>query len=95
MEPFLPLTLFYDAIAEDARVSPAHISLYMALLQQWNTNGGKNPLLIERSGIMKMAKIYARHTYNKCLNNLQGFGYITYLPSSNPCSRSIVYLKGL
>jgi len=95
MELFPPLTLFYEAIAEDARISPAHISLYMALLQQWNINSGKNPLLIQRPDIMKMAKIYARHTYNKCLNNLQDFGYITYLPSSNPCISSIVYLKGV
>ena len=44
---------------------------------------------------MKAAKINARYTYNKCMNNLQEFGYITYLPSSNPFTNSTVYLKGL
>ena len=92
---FEPLTVFYEAIADDARIGTTHISLYMALLQQWNLNGGMNPINITRVTIMKAAKINARYTYNKCMNNLQEFGYITYLPSSNSCRRSTVFLKGL
>ncbi|HUZ58859.1 MAG TPA: hypothetical protein VMU83_08755 [Hanamia sp.] len=92
---FEPLTVFYEAIADDARIGTTHISLYMALLQQWNLNGGMNPIIIARVTIMKAAKINARYTYNKCMNNLQEYGYITYLPSSNPCSSSTVFLKGL
>ena len=95
MQMFEPLTVFYEAIADDARIGTTHISLYMALLQQWNLNGGMNPIIIARVTIMKAAKINARYTYNKCMNNLQEFGYITYLPSSNPFTLSIVYLKGL
>lgn len=95
MELFAPLTEFYEAIEDDVRISTTHISLYMALLQQWNLSGGINPVTIVRSNIMKAAKINARYTYNKCMNNLQEFGYITYLPSSNPFSSSTVYLKGL
>ena len=95
MQMFEPLTVFYEAIADDARIGTTHISLYMALLQQWNLNGGMNPIIITRVTIMKAAKINARYTYNKCMNNLQEFGYITYLPSSNPFSSSTVFLKGL
>ena len=95
MQMFEPLTVFYEAIADDARIGTTHISLYMALLQQWNLNGGMNPIIIARVTIMKAAKINARYTYYKCMNNLQEFGYITYLPSSNPCSSSTVFLKGL
>ena len=95
MQMFEPLTGFYEAIADDGRIGVTHISLYMALLQQWNINGGINPVNIDRSSIMKAAKINARYTYNKCINNLQEFGYITYLPSSNPVVCSVVYLKGL
>ena len=47
MQMFEPLTEFFDAIAEDPRIGVTHISLYMALLQQWNLNGGKNPISIE------------------------------------------------
>jgi len=95
MELFPPLTWFYEAIEGDVRIGATHISLYLALLQQWNLAAGKNPLSIERIVIMKAAKINARFTYNKCMNNLQEFGYITYLPSSNQFTSSTVYLKGL
>ena len=95
MELFPPLTGFYEAIAEDARIGTTHISLYMALLQHWNVNGGKNPISIERSAIMKTAKINARFTYNKCMNELQDYGFIIYEPSVNFYSSSVVYLKGI
>ncbi len=95
MELFPPLTGFYQAIAEDARIGTTHISIYIALLQQWNLNGGKNPIPIERTVIMKAAKINARQTYNKCINDLQDFGYITYQPSNGSSMGSRVTLKGL
>jgi hypothetical protein len=93
MELFPPLTGFYNAIEADVRINTTHISLYIALLQQWNLAGGKNPLTIKRDVIMNAAKINARHTYNKCINDLQEFGYITYLPSSNQFTNSTVYFK--
>lgn len=95
MDLFPPLTGFYEAIEDDPRIGTTHISLYMALLQQWNTNGGNNPFTIARSNIMSAAKINARQTYNKCMNNLQDFGYIDYLPASSQFSDSSVFLKGI
>ena len=95
MEVFPPISGFYEAIEDDVRISTTHISLYMSLLQDWNLAGGRNLLSIERALIIKAAKINARYTYNKCMNNLQEFGYITYLPSSNQFTNSTVYLKGL
>ena len=56
MELFPPLSGFYKAIEDDLRIGTTHISLYMALLQQWNLGGGRNPLSIERAVIMKAAK---------------------------------------
>jgi hypothetical protein len=95
MDIFPPLTGFYTAIAADTRIGSSHISIYMALLQQWNLNGGTNPLKIERAIVMKAAKINARQTYNKCIKNLQEFGYITYLPSLNQFTKSTVYLNAV
>ena len=95
MQPFVPMTAFYEAIANDARIHTTHISLYMALLQQWNLDQGKNPITINRDNIMKAAKISARHTYNKCINGLHEYGYIKYIPSSDAFSGSSVYLKPL
>ncbi len=93
MAIFPPLTEFYEAIEEDERIGSTHISLYMALLQQWNINGGKNPVLIRRQIIMKAAKISSRHTYNKCINSLHEYGYIVYEASVNPSVPSRVYLN--
>ena len=93
MELFPPMTDFYEAIENDVRIGTTHISLYMALLQQWNLNGGLNPVIITRATVMKAAKIYARYTYNKCMNNLQEFGYIAYIPSTSSFSNSTLYLK--
>ncbi|KIC89815.1 hypothetical protein [Flavihumibacter sp. ZG627] len=93
MELFPPLSGFYQAIADDARIGSTHISIYMALLQQWNINGGKNPVEIERILIMKAAKINARHTYNKCINELHEFGYILYEPAPNGSINSRIFLN--
>ncbi|MBY0476205.1 MAG: hypothetical protein K2Q24_01035 [Chitinophagaceae bacterium] len=90
---FPPLTGFYNAIAADTRIGASHISIYMALLQQWNVNGGSNPVKIERASIMKAAKINARQTYNKCMNELHRYGYINYKPSVNINSASVVHLN--
>jgi len=95
MEIYQPLSDFYKAIEDDVRINTTHISIYFALLQKWNLNNGKNPVLVVRDEIMKIAKINARHTYNKCMNNLHDYGYISYFPSSNPFICSTVHLKGL
>jgi len=92
MEVFEPLMDFYKAICEDGRISPAHISLYMALLQRWNLSGGPNPLIVSREEVMKAAKIRARHTYNKSMRELHCYGYIKYQPSSHPFAGSTVYI---
>lgn len=37
-----------SAISQDARIGAVHINVYMALLQLWNLNGGKNPFFVDR-----------------------------------------------
>ena len=95
MDIFPPLTGFYSAIAADTRIGASHISIYMALLQQWNITGGNNPVKIERALIMKAAKINSRQTYNKCINQLQEYGYIIYEPCSNQFEVSVIHLKNI
>lgn len=92
MEIFQPLSDFYNAIEDDVKINSTHISLYFALLHKWNLDQSQNPLLIARDELMKAAKINARHTYNKCMNELDEYGYINYSPSSNPFTGSKVYL---
>ena len=88
-----PLTEFYKAVEDDPGTGAIHISLYMALLQQWNINGGINPVLMCRPAIMKAAKINARHTSNKCMKGLHEYRYIIYEPSLNPLDSSKAYLN--
>ena len=95
MELLFFLDKFYKVLSEDARISATNISLYMALIKEWNRTGCINPFPVDRKTIMQAAKISARFTYNKCMNNLQEFGYITYSPSVNSFCRSTVQLKFL
>ena len=94
MDGLESLTNFYETIADDARIGVTHICLYMALLHVRNLSNFQSPLLISRHELMKNARI-SRRTYNKCINELQQFGYIKYEPSSNPFEKSRVFLNKL
>ncbi|MFT3738461.1 MAG: hypothetical protein QM786_06865 [Breznakibacter sp.] len=86
------LTAFYMKAKSDDRLSPAHISLYHALFQVWNINRFKNPISINRKILMLYSKIGSNHTFYGCLNDLNNWGYIEYLPSHSPSVGSFVNL---
>jgi hypothetical protein len=86
-------TGFYEAIIEDPRITPIHISMYMAILCAYLLHAGENPVQIDRDILMLHAKISGRSTYYKSLRELQEFGYIKYIPSFNYYLGSLVYLK--
>ena len=87
------LTEVFIQFTEDKRLSPPHISLYMALFQMWNINRFQNPFLIIRSEIMQISKISNKSTYHRCINQLNQYGYIKYIPSRNPMIGSNVEMK--
>ena len=74
------MELFY----EDDRLLSTHITTYLALFQVWNGNRFLNPILINRTEIMKAAKINSFSTYTKCLRELHEWQYLEYMPSHNP-----------
>ncbi len=78
--------------AEDDRLNPSHISLYMALFQLWNMNKFENPISIARGEMKMLSKIGSNNTYLKCLKDLTKYGYIRYQPSYNPYKGSQVHL---
>ena len=86
------LTRFFELVANDDRLNPNHISLYMALFQFWNLNRFINPISVNRSEMMKISKIGSMHTYHKCLHDLHNWKFIVYQPSHNPAKGSIVNL---
>jgi hypothetical protein len=78
------LACFFDTAADDPRVRAVHISLYLALLNEWQVQAFASPVCIRRDVVMRAAKIKARHTYNTVINELREYGYIRYLPSADP-----------
>jgi len=82
----------FEIIDSDTRLTPFHISLYMALFRCWNLNFFHNPISISRDEMMKMSKIGSVNTYVKCLKELNNWNYIRYEPSYNKHKGSLVYL---
>lgn len=86
-------TGFYEAIYDDNRITSVHISIYMALLLAYLLHASENPIQIDKEVLMRHAKMNARATYYKSLQDLHEFGYINYIPSHNVFLGSLVYLK--
>lgn len=74
---------FYQKAGADNRLSPAHISLYYALLHEAG-NVLALPIYLRRESLMSKAKICSPVTINKCLRGLHEYGYIVYRPSFVP-----------
>ncbi|MBS1598459.1 MAG: hypothetical protein JST75_09535 [Bacteroidetes bacterium] len=83
---------FYQKISEDPRISPVHVSLYLALLNQF-TIQGTNPIYVFGKDLMENSKISGGATYHKAIRDLNDFGYIRYIPSYYHLLGSLVYLK--
>ena len=79
-------------VAEDDRLNPTHVSLYLALFQLWNLNRFNNPISINRAEVMKISKIGSKGTYHKCIKDLHNWSYFEYKPSFNPLKGSKIYM---
>ena len=88
------LVWFLEATREDNRISPVHISLFMAIVQQWSKNDFHNPVFVSANELMYLSKISGRATYYKSLKELNEYGYIHYKPSHNSLKGSFIYLMG-
>ena len=84
------LESIHSAFVEDSRITPFHVSLYMALFHQWNSAMFPEQLSIARSEIMRYAKLGSVNTYTKCLKELHAFNYLNYVPSKNPYVGSLI-----
>jgi hypothetical protein len=92
MNYILHLSGVFEKMDSDSRLSPFHISLYMALFRRWNLNFFNNPISVSRDELMRLSKIGSVNTYTKSLKALDRFGYIKYEPSYNPHRGSLIYL---
>lgn len=81
--------LFY----KDDRLNPSHISIYMALFQEWNSCRFSKSFWINRREIMNAAKIGSKSTYHRCIRDLHNWNYLAYIPSSNPYKGSNINMS--
>ena len=85
---------FQTAIVDDPRVGPTHISLYLAILHFAAQQQYKEPVSVFSKNLMRHAKISGVATYIKCVQELQEFGFIKYVPSYNPVLGSLFWVVG-
>ena len=83
---------FIESVKEDPRISMAHISLYVSLVNYWYVNGRANPLCVFSKEIMPACKISGVATYHRSIRELHVYGYIKYVPSFNHFLGSLVYI---
>ena len=87
----MPISVFFEAIRNDGRISITHIGVYAALVQYWQENGFVNPIEAYSYEIMRLAQISA-NTYHKCIRDLHAYGYVHYEPSFKRNRRSRIRL---
>ncbi|TDN87082.1 hypothetical protein DET49_11436 [Salegentibacter sp. 24] len=78
------LNAAFEKFYFDDRLNPTHISLYMALFQEWNSSRFADEFFVNRRDLMKVAKIGSKSTYHRCVTDLNAWSYLSYYPSNNP-----------
>ncbi|WP_298739170.1 hypothetical protein [uncultured Chitinophaga sp.] len=86
------LNTFLWILQRERRLTPSHISLYLALFHHWNCNRFQHPFPLFRDRLMQISGIGSKNTYLKCLKELHRYGYIRYYPSLHRHHRSMVSL---
>ncbi len=78
------LNTAFEKFYFDDRLNPTHISLYMALFQEWNSCRFLDEFYVNRRELMRVAKIGSKSTYHRCIVELDNWQYLSYFPSNNP-----------
>lgn len=71
---------FFSVVEEDTRITSAHISLYLALINEWYLQDKPDWIRVDRQRLMALAKLNGRATYDRCIHDLHSFRYINYQP---------------
>lgn len=86
---------FFERVAADKRLTPFHISLYLALLHHWRSSGFEEQFPFARKSIQADSRIGSLHTIYRCLRDLAEWGYIQYTTSKNPKVGSAILICSL
>lgn len=87
------LNAAFEKFYFDDRLNPTHISLYMALFQEWNSSRFANEFYVNRRDLMRAAKIGSKSTYHRCVTDLDTWFYLAYFPSNNPYKGSKIKMS--
>ncbi len=71
------------SFAQDVRIVPRHISLFLALFYLWNKLKFINPIHFDRNELMRQGKIGSVNTFIKTMKELNTMGYLRYQPSQS------------
>lgn len=86
------ITSFMVSVADDPRIGPRHISLYLAILHFCHVQKYQSPIRVFSKELRKQAKISSIRNYYTCMKDLRELGYIKYIPSFSPYEASEIYL---
>ncbi|TLP82361.1 hypothetical protein [Maribacter sp. ACAM166] len=87
------LNAAFERFYFDDRLNPTHISLYMALFQEWNSSRFAIEFYVNRRDLMLASKIGSKSTYHKCVTDLHSWTYLSYFPSNNPYKGSKIKMS--
>jgi hypothetical protein len=87
------LNAAFEKFYYDDRLNPTHISLYMALFQEWNSSRFAKDFFVNRRDLMQVAKIGSKSTYHRCVTDLDAWNYLSYFPSNNPYKGSKIKMS--
>lgn len=89
------INTFIKNAEKDPRLSPSHISVFIALIFQWERTGQVKKFRVFSYDVMPMAKVSSRSTYFKCVGDLNDAGYLRYQPSKYKHEASSIEFIGL
>jgi hypothetical protein len=84
-----------EKLSKDRRVSTTRLSLYVALLQRQEEQGGVEVFYIRKAEVMRRARILGKTTYYMCLKELDRWGHIEYRPDKRRGGRSRVTILNI
>ncbi|MBO2545300.1 MULTISPECIES: hypothetical protein [unclassified Salegentibacter] len=87
------LNAAFEKFYFDDRLNPTHISLYMALFQEWNSSRFALDFFVNRRDLMNASKIGSKSTYHRCITDLNAWSYLEYFPSNNPYKGSKIKMS--
>ena len=87
------LNAAFEKFYYDDRLNPTHISLYIALFQEWNSSRFATDFFVNRRDLMQVAKIGSKSTYHRCVTDLDTWEYLCYFPSNNPYKGSNIKMS--